>query len=283
MGNALYIYATKLSYKGLLATAYVGPIPLASSIFFKILLTCYRKHKYGEFWNKSRSNFINEDNTIKKVNFWPLLVNIYANCAHYTFFTLAFKYAKLAGINQGVVTIMVIMATIFNSISFYFAFGEKPSCTKIIGICFSASITIFLGINGVLQDDSDLKVKNADGDSSRTAYSFYSLGFATLVPIGFSLKHFFIRKFKGSYNSFDLVMDSSIGENAVFCIVSIYQATNGGFNTTELLYGGASGVLRNFGNQFMGIGISFGQGAAGQALMTTNSLWLTFFTVIFDG
>ena len=37
MGNALYIYATKLSYKGLLATAYVGPIPLATSIVFKIL------------------------------------------------------------------------------------------------------------------------------------------------------------------------------------------------------------------------------------------------------
>ena len=151
MGIALYIYATKLSQKGLVATAYVGPIPLAASIFCKILLTFYSKLKNGEYWNKSRSNFINEDGSFNNKNIWPLLVNIYANCAHYIFFTLAFKYAKLADINQGVVTIITIMATILNAISFYCAFGEKPSCSKYVGMLFCAGTTVFLGINSAMQ------------------------------------------------------------------------------------------------------------------------------------
>ena len=176
------------------------------------------------------------------------------------FFTLAFKFAKEAKINQGVVTIVVIMASIFNSVTFYFAFGEKPSCAKFVGMFFCASVTILLGINSALQGsgDADTSVDSKPEETSRTAYAFYSLGFAILVPIGFSIKHYFIRKYKGSYNSFDLVIDSSMSENAVFCIVSIYQASNGGLNSTELLYGGASGVLRNLGNQFMGVGIAYG-------------------------
>ena len=82
--------------------------------------------KNGKFFDRSRSNLLNEDNSIKKINLVPLLTSVYANCAQYVFFTMAFKFAKQAGINQGVVTVMVVMATIFNTITFYFAFGEKP-------------------------------------------------------------------------------------------------------------------------------------------------------------
>ena len=50
----------------------------------------------------------------------------------------------------------------------------------------------------------------------------------------------------------------------------------------DVLMGGATGVLRNLGNQFLGVGIAFGQGGPGQALMSTNSIWLTFYTVVLD-
>ena len=32
----------------------------------------------------------------------------------------------------------------------------------------------------------------------------------------------------------------------------------------------------------MGLGIAYGQGGPGQALMSTNSIWLTFYTVVLD-
>ena len=99
MGNALYIFATKLSSKGIVATAYVGPVPLVVAIIFKFLVAVYDKHKNGMYWDKSKSNLIEEDSSLKKKNLIPLLASTYANCAHYLFFTMAFKYAKLAGIN----------------------------------------------------------------------------------------------------------------------------------------------------------------------------------------
>ena len=48
------------------------------------------------------------------------------------------------------------------------------------------------------------------------------------------------------------------------------------------MIGAASGTLRNLGNQFMGLGIAYGQGGPGQSLMSTNSIWLTFYTVVLD-
>lgn len=150
MGNALYIYAANLSQKGILATAYVGPIPLLGTFVFKSLVFCYDKYKNGKFWDKSKSNLLNEDNSLKKINLVPLLTSVYANCAQYVFFTMAFKYAKLAGINQGVVTVMVVMATIFNTITFYFFFGEKPGCTKVIGMLFCITATVLLSVNSAM-------------------------------------------------------------------------------------------------------------------------------------
>lgn len=211
----------------------------------------------------------------------PLLTSVYANCAQYVFFTMAFKYAKLAGINQGVVTVMVVMATIFNTFTFYFLFGEKPGGTKVIGMLFCITATVLLSVNSAMQEE-DMTVEHVEGETSREAYAFYSLGFAILVPIGFSLKHLMIRKFKAGYRPIDLVMDSSILENICFCFVSIYELVNNGMNGKDVLLGGASGVLRNLGNQFMGIGIAYGQGGPGQALMSTNSIWLTFYTVVLD-
>ena len=114
------------------------------------------------------------------------------------------------------------MATIFNSITFYFAFGEKPSCSKILGMLFCINSTVMLGLNGVLQDKKNTVNDDVEGETPKSVYAFYSLGFAILVPIGFSLKHFMIRKFKGSYRPLDLVIDSTICENSVFCIVAIY-------------------------------------------------------------
>ena len=160
MGSALYIYAINFSKKGLIATAYVGPIPLLVVIIVKLLLASYHKYKNGKFFDKAKSNFINVDNTLKKRNMIPLITSIYANCAHYVFLTFAFKYAKLAGMNQGVVTIIIIMASVFNSISFWLAFGEKPSCSKFVGMFFCLGTTVLLGINGALKGNEQSSGKD---------------------------------------------------------------------------------------------------------------------------
>lgn len=132
---------------------------------------------------------------------------------------MAFKYAKLAGINQGVTAIITVMATIFNSISFYLAFGEVPSCVKFLGMFFCFGTTIFQGLNGIVLEESPSQIDLSTDQSSRTKYTFFSIGYSLLVPFGFSLKHFIIRKYKGSYRTVDLLADSNNLENICFCIM----------------------------------------------------------------
>ena len=73
--------------------------------------------------------------------------NWYGNVAHVFLFNFAYKFAKLGGLNQGVIPIMTIFATIFNTIIFYLAFGETVSRVKIFGMVFCMSTVIFLTID----------------------------------------------------------------------------------------------------------------------------------------
>lgn len=152
--------------------------------------------------------------------------NWYGNTAHVFLFALAFKYAKLGGLNQGIIPVMSIFATIFNGIAFYLGFGETISVPKIFGMIIAVSCIVFLSLDSS-QKQGKVVVDKIEGyDKSQGVYSFYALGLGFLVPIGFSLKHFCIRKYKGTYDSISLPIDSGILEFATCCIFSIYfQAT----------------------------------------------------------
>jgi len=116
--------------------------------------------------------------------------------------------------NQGVVPIITTMATIYNSITFYFAFNEKLSSSKIIGMVFTMACVVFLALNSSKKQEDDLET-----DSK---YIMWSLGLALLVPVGFSLKHFLIRKYKGSYDYKWLPLDSGILETLSCSFFTLY-------------------------------------------------------------
>lgn len=144
----------------------------------------------------------------------PLLGNWYANTAHVFLFSYAFKFSKLGGMNQGVVPIVTTMAVIYNSITFYLVFGEKLSPSKIVGIIFTFACVGFLALNTNKVEEDGLET---DGK-----YVMWSLGLAMLVPMGFSLKHFLIRKYKGSYDYKMLPIDSGILETLSCSVFTIY-------------------------------------------------------------
>lgn len=282
MGTSNYMYAVNFSNEGLIAPAYLGPVTLVIMIVLKTLVIFYDKCKNGQFFTKKNSNIFLEDGSLKKMNLIPLLSNCYANTAHVFFFTMAFKYGKLAGINRGVISIIVILASVFNAVSFYFAFNEKPSCSKIIGLLCCVSTSVILAVNGFIETkggESSNEAETNDG-TSKTAYAFYSLGFAILVPIGFSLKHFMTRKYKGTYRTIDLAIDSCILEALIVCILTIIKATDTGFTVSELMLGGLVGFLQKCGYIFIAFGVAYGQGGPAQALMATNAIWMTMYTVV---
>lgn len=215
------------------------------------------------------------------MNLAPLLGNWYGNTAHVFLFTYAFKFAKLGGLNQGVIPIMTIFASIFNSIAFYLAFGEIISMPKIFGMIIACSCVVFLSLDSA--GKKEIEVEYEEGyDKSQSVYAFFALGLAFLVPIGFSLKHFCIRKYKGSYDSLNLPLDSGIFEMLFCCIFSVYYQIQVGFTARDFFLGGVSGVLQLNGRIFMALGVSEGLGGPAQSLMSTNAVVMTVLTCIVD-
>ena len=190
--------------------------------------------------------------------------NWYGNTAHIFLFTFAFKFARLGGLNQGVIPIMTIFATIFNSITFYIAFGETISLPKCFGMVVAVSCVIFLSLDSANKKDQSVEteeIEELDGyDKSQAVYCFYALGLGFLVPIGFSLKHFCIRKFKGSYDSWNMPLDSGILEMITCCILTIFYQAKVGFTVKDFFIGGISGLLQLNGRIFMALGVSEGLG-----------------------
>ena len=100
------------------------------------------------------------------------------------------------------------------------------------------------------------------------------------MPIGFSLKHFVIRYYKGSYNYVDQPLDSGILECLTVCIPIIWHRE---YTMEGMLYGGLAGFLMLLGRIYIAYGIAEGLAGPAQSIMATNAMWLTILTVIFDG
>ena len=87
-------------------------------------------------------------------NLVPVLGNAFANTSHVFFFSYAFKFAKMGGLNQGIIPIMTTLASLFNSVLFYFTFGEKISSPKLLGMFMTISCVVFLALASSLDGDS---------------------------------------------------------------------------------------------------------------------------------
>jgi drug/metabolite transporter (DMT)-like permease len=83
--------------------------------------------KSGQWVGKERSNLKRPDGTYKWPNLIALFVNGLSNLLYNVILTYAWKFAKLGGINQGVISCLLSFASVFNVIVFYFAFKEKTS------------------------------------------------------------------------------------------------------------------------------------------------------------
>ena len=99
MGFGQFIYATNYSQEGLISVGYLGPLPLICIILFKCFEAIKKKLQTGKVIDYKTSNIFYEDGSIKWINLIPLASNWYGNTAHMVFFAIAFRYAKLGGLN----------------------------------------------------------------------------------------------------------------------------------------------------------------------------------------
>ena len=179
--------------------------------------------------------------------------------------------------------ILTLFATFFNSILFYFKFGEKLAIFNLVGIFFAVLCAIFLGLDSMSKKGQTFT--DSDGvEQSLALYQLISLGLAFLVPIGFTLKHYVIRKYKGSYNYNFLPVDSGIIESFTCLVFFIIWLARGEQVTSEQFWmGGLSGTFIMLGRILIAMGVAEGLGGPAQAVMSANGIWVTLLTVWVDG
>ena len=72
------------------------------------------------------------------------------------------KFAGLAGINQGIMTGLLTLASLFNSVLFYFVFDEKLGWVHITGMVVMLTGVVFLGLESGKGKVDSLNVGEAD-------------------------------------------------------------------------------------------------------------------------
>ena len=136
------------------------------------------------------------------------------NLVNLTALTYAYKYAMIAGINQGVILTLNSVAVLYNVIIFYLLFKEKVNAIQLTGIAFMLSCVALLSINGTTKESD-----NVDGVDKRY-YAFLSIACGLISPMALSTKHIVIRSYKKSYNTWDMAIDGLILEYVLYVVLA---------------------------------------------------------------
>eukprot|EP00355_Strombidium_rassoulzadegani_P003296 CAMPEP_0168614938 /NCGR_PEP_ID=MMETSP0449_2-20121227/4242_1 /TAXON_ID=1082188 /ORGANISM="Strombidium rassoulzadegani, Strain ras09" /LENGTH=315 /DNA_ID=CAMNT_0008655653 /DNA_START=170 /DNA_END=1117 /DNA_ORIENTATION=- len=282
MGVGQFFYAVNFSSFGMLGIGFIGPLPFVIIVAFKVALACKTKVVTGAFIDKNNSNLVDKEGKLKKKNLIPLLGNLYGNFAHIFFYSLAYKFAKMGGINQGVVPILTLFAAIFNCVAFYFGFNEKLNFPKVLGMMLAILCGCLLLVDSAGKKGETF-IDESGAEQSKALYSFYSLGLAFLVPIALSSKHYLIRKYQSSYNYYFLAIDSAILESLSCSIFFLVFMADNEVEIEQLLIGGLTGGLMIIGRIYIAVGIAEGVAGPAQSVMSTNGIWMTILAVTVDG
>ena len=188
MGTGSAIFAVNYSSLGFEGGGLCGPgVFIIFLLVWVVRETSYRC-KHGR-WTKpgDQSRLVWPDGRIKWSNLIPFFGNVTVNVCYLIVMTYAWYFAKLGGINQGVVSALLALASLINVVTFYFGFGEKVSPLHLIGVVFMVASVVCIGAaagshGGEIETDEELE---AGGGRSKTLNGviaiLFGLGGPTLV------------------------------------------------------------------------------------------------------
>ena len=288
MGVGAAIFAVKYADLGFQGGGLSGPGVFA--IFFTLWLVriCVYRCKHGRWTNPEDSRLIWKDTgKLKWSNLIPLLGNATVNVSYLIVMTYAWYFAALGGINQGVVSALLALASLINVVTFYFGFGEKIGWLHMIGVIFMVASVICIGAaagshGGEIETDEELA---EGGGRSKTLNGILAIVCGLGGPTVVSTQHYLIRKFKPQYNGIEQALDAAVIEFFVLTLFLIPLSNNADFTITweAVGYGTLAGLLMCLGRIFVTIGVAVGLAGPAEALMSTHALYQSIASAIFDG
>jgi len=94
------------------------------------------------------------------------------------------------------------------------------------------------------------------------------------------MKHYLVRKYKGSYDHRHLCVDSGILESLTFTLLMIWY--EGGYSWPYIISGSIAGCLMVLAKILVAHAVAEGMGGPAQALVACASLYMTICTLLFD-
>ena len=126
MGTGGALYATCYARLGMAGVGLTGPGALLVYLTWRIILEVHYRLKHGRWLKSEGSRILNAEGGYKWKNLIPLLGNVAINGIYLINMSYAWNFAKIGGLNQGLVTTWLSVASVYNVLIFYCVFGEKP-------------------------------------------------------------------------------------------------------------------------------------------------------------
>ena len=139
-----------------------------------------------------------------------MLVSILTNYGYLVIMTIGWKFALASDMNQGVISTLLSLASLFNIVTFYFKFGEKISCLHFIGVAFMIACIFCISLQATsseTEDDIEGGIVDEDLDVSKLMARILAVLCGLLGAILMSTKYLFIRMYKSNYSGLDMGID----------------------------------------------------------------------------
>lgn len=263
MGSGAFIYASNYSQYGISGTGILGPAGLIVYTLAKILREVLYKCKTGSWTKPEGSAWKHEDGGVRWSSCIPMLANVFATIGYTSVMTLAWRFANMAGMNQGVISSLLNFASIGNCIVFYCAFGERLSWFHLIGIGLMFCSIACIGAAAATAEEKEGVDEVDTGGRSVVINGILALVVGFGGPSITTARHYFIRKYAKNYRGVDMSFDAAAPQHFIFCFFLPSLASKLDIQWSDIFTGLLAIMLMENGRITLAYGVE--KGLAGPA------------------
>ena len=190
----------------------------------------------------------------------PVIANVGTNCLQLAILTIGWKLAKSSGMNQGVVTTLLSVASLTNIAIFYCLFREKVSPLQFIGVIVMIAAVSCITIAAASEKEPEDFDTNDTMGLSKISAALLAILCGFLGALCMSTKHVFIRKYKANYSGFDMGLDTCILEFFAyqFFLIPLYNSEDFTIGWEEIGLGCVAGLFIATGRIAIAVAVSIG-------------------------
>ena len=184
-----------------------------------------------------------------------------------------FKFAKMAGINQGCMPCIFSVTIFYVSVLFFFKFGERISTAKLIGTMLMIPCIVFISLGGSEKASPEEEEVYTSEEMQR--FAVISVSFALIAPIIWTIMAYYIRVSEKHYNYdlFDLAVDAQVYQNVLATLIYLVITFREGFEGKLLLEGSLTAIFFLIGDICRTLAYKDGPGGPINALTNTSAIY----------